>query len=70
MKTTKKKLFNDLFLFTRRIDIDSLETIGKKDIKQYVGVVNHTSHPHIMSDGTVCAYTYSYQIICQYEFIS
>lgn len=39
--------------FLLRIDIDSLETIGKRDIKQYIGVVNHTSHPYIMNDGTV-----------------
>ncbi|XP_031634111.1 carotenoid isomerooxygenase [Contarinia nasturtii] len=35
-----------------RIDIETLDTVGKRDIKQNIGVVNHTSHPHIMDDGT------------------
>lgn len=48
---------DEFFAFTEcpiihRIDIDSLNTVGKCDVKQYVGVVNHTSHPHIMNDGT------------------
>lgn len=40
-----------------RIDINSLETVGTRDVKQYIGVVNHTSHPHIMNDGTVIPHT-------------
>ncbi|XP_017759905.1 PREDICTED: carotenoid isomerooxygenase isoform X1 [Eufriesea mexicana] len=36
-----------------RIDPKTLETTGKVNVSNYVGIVNHTSHPHIMSDGTV-----------------
>lgn len=43
----------NILIFLFRIDTNSLETIGTRDVKQYIGVVNHTSHPHIMSDGTV-----------------
>lgn len=36
-----------------RIDPETLETIGKVNISEYVTIVNHTSHPHIMKNGTV-----------------
>ncbi|KAG7210341.1 hypothetical protein KM043_011879 [Ampulex compressa] len=36
-----------------RIDPKTLETVGKVNVSDYVGVVNHTSHPHVMNDGTV-----------------
>ncbi|XP_033366327.1 carotenoid isomerooxygenase isoform X1 [Bombus vosnesenskii] len=36
-----------------RIDPKTLETTGKVNVSDYVGIVNHTSHPHVMNDGTV-----------------
>ncbi|XP_066594753.1 carotenoid isomerooxygenase isoform X2 [Prorops nasuta] len=36
-----------------RIDPVSLETKNKVNVSKFVNIVNHTSHPHIMSDGTV-----------------
>ncbi|KAK0175642.1 hypothetical protein PV327_009376 [Microctonus hyperodae] len=36
-----------------RIDPNTLETKNKINISNYVAIVNHTSHPHIMTDGTV-----------------
>ncbi|XP_014224940.1 carotenoid isomerooxygenase isoform X1 [Trichogramma pretiosum] len=36
-----------------RIDPKSLETINKVNVANYVSIVSHTSHPHVMSDGTV-----------------
>ncbi|XP_011149993.1 carotenoid isomerooxygenase isoform X2 [Harpegnathos saltator] len=36
-----------------RIDPKTLETMGKVNVSQYVNIVNHTSHPHVMTDGTV-----------------
>ncbi|XP_051166797.1 carotenoid isomerooxygenase isoform X2 [Leptopilina boulardi] len=36
-----------------RIDPKTLETLGRVDVSKYVSIVNHTSHPHIMKDGTV-----------------
>lgn len=36
-----------------RINPETLETTGKLDVSEFVGIVNHTSHPFIMSDGTV-----------------
>ncbi|CAL7933231.1 unnamed protein product [Xylocopa violacea] len=36
-----------------RIDPETLETKGKVNVSDYVGIVNHTSHPHVMNDGTV-----------------
>lgn len=41
------------FDFDNRISVDTLETMGKVDITKYVGVINHTSHPYVMDDGTV-----------------
>ncbi|XP_046590083.1 carotenoid isomerooxygenase isoform X2 [Neodiprion lecontei] len=39
--------------FIHRIDPETLETKSKLCISNYVGVVNHTAHPHVMTDGTV-----------------
>ncbi|XP_076763521.1 neither inactivation nor afterpotential B [Xylocopa sonorina] len=36
-----------------RIDPETLETKGKVNLSDYIGIVNHTSHPHVMNDGTV-----------------
>ncbi|XP_078034061.1 neither inactivation nor afterpotential B isoform X1 [Augochlora pura] len=36
-----------------RIDPKTLETTGKVAVSDYVGIVNHTSHPHVMNDGTI-----------------
>ncbi|XP_029175920.1 carotenoid isomerooxygenase [Nylanderia fulva] len=36
-----------------RIDPKTLETTGKVNVSKYVNIVNHTSHPHVMADGTV-----------------
>ncbi|XP_011310429.1 carotenoid isomerooxygenase isoform X2 [Fopius arisanus] len=39
--------------FIHRIDPKTLETQDRVCISDYVGVVNHTSHPHVIDDGTV-----------------
>ncbi|XP_043281100.1 carotenoid isomerooxygenase isoform X2 [Venturia canescens] len=36
-----------------RIDPKTLETLNKVNLNEYVGIINHTSHPHVMNDGTV-----------------
>nr|CAD7446287.1 unnamed protein product [Timema bartmani] len=36
-----------------RIDPTTLDTLERVDVSEHVGIVNHTSHPLIMSDGTV-----------------
>lgn len=36
-----------------RIDAKTLETTGRINVSEYVNIVNHTSHPHIMADGTI-----------------
>ncbi|XP_043257940.1 carotenoid isomerooxygenase [Colletes gigas] len=36
-----------------RINPETLETTGKINVSDYVSIVNHTSHPHVMKDGTV-----------------
>ncbi|XP_008211130.1 carotenoid isomerooxygenase isoform X1 [Nasonia vitripennis] len=36
-----------------RIDPKSLETLRKVNVANFVNIVSHTSHPHVMSDGTV-----------------
>nr|CAD7397765.1 unnamed protein product [Timema cristinae] len=36
-----------------RIDPTTLDTLERVDVSKHVGIVNHTSHPLIMSDGTV-----------------
>lgn len=51
--------FNDeFFAFTEspvihRIDPDTLDTMEKVNLQEKLGIVNHTSHPHVMPDGTV-----------------
>lgn len=51
--------FNDeYFAFTEtpvihKFDPESLDTLGKVDLNAKLGLVNHTSHPHVMSDGTI-----------------
>ncbi|CAH2002037.1 unnamed protein product [Acanthoscelides obtectus] len=49
---------DEIYAFTEiptihRINQDTLETEGKVNINDYVSIVNHTSHPHVLSDGTV-----------------
>ncbi|KAG5670747.1 hypothetical protein PVAND_000988 [Polypedilum vanderplanki] len=36
-----------------KIDSVTLETLEKLNLHEKYGIVNHTSHPHVMSDGTV-----------------
>ncbi|RZF31954.1 hypothetical protein LSTR_LSTR012424 [Laodelphax striatellus] len=36
-----------------RIDAETLDTLERVNISEHVNVVNHTSHPHVMDDGTV-----------------
>ncbi|EZA49146.1 hypothetical protein DMN91_005250 [Ooceraea biroi] len=36
-----------------RIDPKTLETTGRINVSKYVNIVNHTSHPHVMADGTI-----------------
>ncbi|XP_046673753.1 carotenoid isomerooxygenase-like [Homalodisca vitripennis] len=36
-----------------RIDPTTLETLERVNVSRHVAVVNHTSHPHVTSDGTV-----------------
>ncbi|XP_071651429.1 carotenoid isomerooxygenase isoform X2 [Temnothorax longispinosus] len=36
-----------------RIDPKNLETINRVNVSEHVNIVNHTSHPHVMTDGTV-----------------
>ncbi|XP_058061227.1 carotenoid isomerooxygenase [Anopheles bellator] len=67
---------DEFFAFTEspiihRIDPETLDTEAKLNVSDYVGIVNHTSHPHVMSDGTVynlgCSVTRTgpaYTIIC------
>lgn len=48
---------DELYAFTEspiihRINQETLETEKKINISEYVAVVNHTSHPHVMEDGT------------------
>ena len=52
-------LFGDkYFAFTEspiihQIDDISLETVEKINLAEYIGIINHTSHPHVMVDGSV-----------------
>ncbi|XP_055612712.1 carotenoid isomerooxygenase isoform X2 [Uranotaenia lowii] len=67
---------DEYFAFTEspiihKIDPTTLNTEAKLNLSDYVGIVNHTSHPHVMSDGTVynlgCSVTKTgpvYTIIC------
>lgn len=46
----------------RRIDPETLETIGEKThITKYVAINHATAHPHVMEDGTVYNVGSSYQ---------
>ncbi|CAL1686950.1 unnamed protein product [Lasius platythorax] len=36
-----------------RIDPKTLETTGRVNVSKCVNIVNHTSHPHVMADGTI-----------------
>lgn len=51
--------FNDeYFAFTEspvihQVDPESLDTLGKINLQEKFGIVNHTSHPHVFADGTV-----------------
>ncbi|XP_015602601.1 carotenoid isomerooxygenase isoform X3 [Cephus cinctus] len=36
-----------------RVDPNTLETLDRVNISDYVGIINHTSHPLVMTDGTV-----------------
>ncbi|XP_058806677.1 carotenoid isomerooxygenase isoform X2 [Phymastichus coffea] len=36
-----------------RIDPISLETLDKVNVADYINIVSHTSHPHVLNDGTV-----------------
>lgn len=36
-----------------RINKETLDTEGRVDVSKHVSVVHHTSHPHVMEDGTV-----------------
>ncbi|XP_058449286.1 carotenoid isomerooxygenase isoform X2 [Malaya genurostris] len=67
---------DEYFAFTEspiihKINPETLNTDAKLNVSDYVGIVNHTSHPHVMSDGTVynlgCSITKTgpaYTIIC------
>jgi carotenoid isomerooxygenase len=35
-----------------RINPENLETENRVDVSDFVSIVHHTSHPHVMSDGT------------------
>lgn len=51
--------FNDeYFAFTEspiihQVDPVSLETLDRVNLQEKLGIVNHTSHPHVMADGSV-----------------
>lgn len=56
-----------------RIDPKTLETTGRVNISKYVNIVNHTSHPHVMADGTVynvglsiTSFGPRYNVVCFY----
>jgi carotenoid isomerooxygenase len=36
-----------------RLDPLTLETLDRVNLSQHVGIVNHTSHPHVMGDDSV-----------------
>ncbi|XP_021940259.1 carotenoid isomerooxygenase-like isoform X2 [Zootermopsis nevadensis] len=49
---------DELYAFTEspvihRFDLKTLDTLERVNVSKYVGIVNHTSHPHVMKDGTV-----------------
>lgn len=36
-----------------RINIETLQTEGRVFVSDFVGIVSHTSHPHVLPNGTV-----------------
>ncbi|XP_063218959.1 carotenoid isomerooxygenase isoform X2 [Bacillus rossius redtenbacheri] len=49
---------DELYTFTEipvihRIDPNTLETLERVNLSKHVNIVNHTSHPHVVNDGTV-----------------
>jgi hypothetical protein len=49
---------DEFFAFTEspiihKIDPETLSTEQRVNVSDYVGIINHTSHPHVMADGTV-----------------
>lgn len=36
-----------------RINIETLKTEGRVSVSDFVGIVSHTSHPHLIPNGTV-----------------
>ncbi|CAO1425675.1 unnamed protein product [Diamesa serratosioi] len=49
---------DEYFAFTEspvihRICPNTLDTLDKINLTEHIGIVNHTSHPHVMADGTV-----------------
>nr|XP_023020809.1 carotenoid isomerooxygenase [Leptinotarsa decemlineata] len=49
---------DELYAFTEvpiihKINSETLATEGRVNVSEYVSIVNHTSHPHVMNDGTV-----------------
>lgn len=60
---------DEFFTFTEspvifKIDPITLETKERLNLAKSIGIINHTSHPHVMSDKTVCN-----QSITLYKFI-
>lgn len=41
------------FRFCFRINIETLKTEGRVSVSDFVGIVSHTSHPHVLPNGTV-----------------
>lgn len=36
-----------------RINVDLLDTTGRLDVREFIGIVNHTAHPLVMNDKSV-----------------
>jgi hypothetical protein len=41
-----------------RINPENLETEDRVDVSNFVSIVHHTAHPHVMSDGNSCLQFY------------
>lgn len=59
---------DEMYAFTEnpiihKINKVSLETEERLDVTKYVTIINHTSHPHVVNNGT-CSHLYTY-----YKFI-
>lgn len=37
--------------FIHRIDTETLDTIERVALREYISILHHTSHPHVMKDG-------------------